>query len=306
MPARNAAATIGRTLHALAEQETGEHYEVIVVDDGSDDATPAIAGDFGQPVRVIRQAAEGPAAARNVGVEAASGYVLAFTDADCVPASAWLASGLDALQGVALVQGAVHPDPRASPGPFDRTLRINSETGLYELANLFLRREWFERVGGLEAWLDQDLGKELAEDVWLGWRIRRAGGKTVFCPEAVVYHEVFRRGARGFIAERRRLRNFPAIVRKVPELRRHAFFGRLFLSARTASFDAAVAGGVAALVLRSRTPLLLAAPYFRFATHRVKPWRPGGLRVAAVRTAADAVGLVELVRGSARARSLVL
>lgn len=306
VPAHDAEPTIGRCLRALATQTVDQPYEVVVVDDGSQDDTATAVRDHGRGVHLVEQRAMGPAAARNAGVRAASGSILAFTDADCEPTPEWLAAGVAALRCAALVQGAVHPDPRASPGPFDRTLRVTSETGLYELANVFVNRSWFERVGGLEAWLDQTDGKELAEDLWLGWRIRRAGGRTSFCPEAVVYHAVFHRGPHDFVAERRRLRYFPAIARKVPELRREAFFARIFLTRRTAAVDAAVTGGLAAAIMRSKLPLALALPYLWLACKGHRPWRSDEVKVALVRALADLVGLAALVRGTLRERCPVL
>ena len=59
----------------------------------------------------------------------------------------------------------------------------------------------------------------MAEDVWLGWRARRAGLATGFASAAVVHHAVFPRSAGEYVAERRRLRHFPALVRRIPELR---------------------------------------------------------------------------------------
>ena len=67
------ASVLGQTLAPL---------EVIIVDDGSTDATPEIALSLGAPVRLLRQDRQGPAAARNAGAEAASGRFLAFIDAD--------------------------------------------------------------------------------------------------------------------------------------------------------------------------------------------------------------------------------
>jgi glycosyltransferase involved in cell wall biosynthesis len=56
--------------------------EIIVVDDGSTDASAAIAQSFGAPVRVLAQPNLGPAAARNLGLAHATGDLLAFLDAD--------------------------------------------------------------------------------------------------------------------------------------------------------------------------------------------------------------------------------
>src|SRR5262245_59961185 len=56
--------------------------EVIVVDDGSKDLSAEVAESYGDPVRVLRQAKQGPADARNRGIEAAGGDYLSFLDAD--------------------------------------------------------------------------------------------------------------------------------------------------------------------------------------------------------------------------------
>src|SRR5262245_38699529 len=110
VPAHDAASTLGRTLEALAAQDLDEPFEVIVVDDGSHDATATLAEDAG--VRVIRHPQPlGPGPARNSGAEFAQGEALAFTDADCYPTPSWLREALAALEHADLVQGAVRPDP---------------------------------------------------------------------------------------------------------------------------------------------------------------------------------------------------
>lgn len=304
VPARDAAATIGRTLACLAAQRGAPAHETIVVDDGSADATAEIAERAG--ARVIRGAHGGPAAARNAGAAAARAPLLAFTDADCYPTPGWLAAGVAALADADLVQGRVEPEPGAELGPFDRTLRIERERGLYETANLLVRRELFERLGGFEDWLPARVGKPLAEDVWLGWRARRAGARTAFSADALVHHAVFRRGAAGYVAERLRLVHFPELARKVPELRRELLFARAFLNPRSAAFDAALAG--VAVAAAGRAPLALAAavPYAALVARRAAAWGRLGPRVALVDPVADAVAFAALARGSVRARAVVL
>jgi glycosyltransferase involved in cell wall biosynthesis len=86
IPAYNAAATLAQTLHSVLAQ-THRQIEVIVVDDGSTDATPEVLRSFGASIRVIRQPNGGLAAARNAGLKAARGEYVALMDADdlCEP-----------------------------------------------------------------------------------------------------------------------------------------------------------------------------------------------------------------------------
>jgi glycosyltransferase involved in cell wall biosynthesis len=309
IPARDAAATLGRTLAALQGQRFEGDFEVIVVDNGSLDATAAVARAAPLGPRVVeRRRGEGPAAARNAGVTVSRAPILAFTDADCEPAPGWLAAGVDALARADLVQGTVAPAAGAHVGPFDRTVWVAGGS-LYEAASLFVRRSWWERVGGFQELLaGAGNGAPFGEDAWFGWRVRRAGGRADLCPEARVEHAVFPRDARGFIAERRRFANFPPLAARVPELRRERFFAGSFLSRRTAAFDVALLGcALAAGAGRPRLALTAAIPYAALVAASAGRWGPRlGPRVAAVEVVADFVGAVALVRGSVAARSLLL
>lgn len=311
VPARNASGTIRRTLAGLRDQACTASREVIVVDDGSTDETAAIAEAAG--ARVLRQAQRGPGEARNLGARVARGEILAFTDADCYPTPVWLSEGLRALKGADLVQGRVLPDPEADRGPFDHTIWVVRESGLYETANLLVRRELYLRVGGFEDWLEVDIGKRLGEDAWFGWKARRAGARTGFAENALVHHAVFPRGWRDFVAERRRLVYFPALVRKMPELRPHFLCGRLFTTSRSAAFALAFAGAASVCVAAAAgaggwaaLPGLAMGPYIWMAARRAYALGRPGPRITAVEAAADLVGFVALVRGSAHARTLVL
>src|SRR5262249_9614078 len=83
IPARDAAQWLPETI-ASALTQTGVSMEIIVIDDGSTDATPEIAAACGDPVRVIRQPPSGVSAARNAGTSAARGEFIQYLDADDV------------------------------------------------------------------------------------------------------------------------------------------------------------------------------------------------------------------------------
>ena len=82
IPAYNVAQTIRETLDSALSQTCGD-FEVVVVDDGSTDATPSILDSFDAPrLRVVRQRNRGLAGARNTGVAAARGRLIGFLDGD--------------------------------------------------------------------------------------------------------------------------------------------------------------------------------------------------------------------------------
>ena len=84
IPAYNAAATVGRCLDSLLAQ-TYRDFELIVVDDGSTDSTAQIISAYAERdsrIRLIRQENAGVSAARNVGLDAARGDLIGFTDSD--------------------------------------------------------------------------------------------------------------------------------------------------------------------------------------------------------------------------------
>jgi len=90
IPVLNGAATIGDTLSGLMHQAAAPFAaEILVVDNGSTDDTRAVVEKF--PVALLTETARGPAAARNRGLQAARGAIVAHLDADTLPTRRWLA-----------------------------------------------------------------------------------------------------------------------------------------------------------------------------------------------------------------------
>jgi len=190
IPAYNAAATLEECLEACARQSSPA-AEVIVVDDGSSDATPAIAERLG--ARCIRQHNRGPAAARNAGAQAAIGDVLVFTDSDCVPEADWLErllagftdetiAGVGGSYGIrndsSLLARIIHEEIVL------RHQRFRDRVDFLGSFNVAYRRDAFEAAGGF----DESFARASGEDNDLAYRLHDNGGTLRFIADARVAH----------------------------------------------------------------------------------------------------------------------
>lgn len=205
MPAYNPGRTMEHCLSALARQRGVEdlRIEVLVVDNGSN--PPLALGN----ATVIRHELPGSYAARNAGIRASSGEILAFTDADCEPTETWIAEGAKAIRAVgapeAIVAGRVvllaSPSPTAAER-FEQRYAFQQKGNLAEgfgvTANLFVTRSTFATVGFFDEALRSGGDREF------GLRARSLGVVTTFAEGAVVKHPA-RRTVRALLSKARRV-----------------------------------------------------------------------------------------------------
>lgn len=217
----NRAPRLATLLAALAGQDLAAPYEVLVVDDGSRDDTPAVLAAAGPGVTALRHdAPRGPAAARNAGWRAAAAPLVVFTDDDCVPPPGWLTAIVAAWDGAPdrIVQGRVTPDPREAhlEGPFSRSLWVTGVSPYFQTANIAYPRALLERADGFD---EEAFGGVTAEDADLGNRCLELGAHAVYSEAALVHHAVHPLGPLGKLRVATRWAGIVPAYRRHPALR---------------------------------------------------------------------------------------
>lgn len=201
IPTYNRRARLHRVLTGLRDQTDSGPIEVVVVSDGSTDGTDEYlaSGETPLPVVAATQTNQGPAAARNRGVELASGDVVVFLDDDVVPDPGLIAAHRDAharLGDAVVVIGPMlnPPDHTMSPWiaweqamlakQYRAMLRGDWEPTARQFytGNASLRLDHFNAVGGF------DTAFRRAEDVEMAYRLDDRGLAWVFEPRAIGLH----------------------------------------------------------------------------------------------------------------------
>ena len=193
VPVYNAQVFIGKCIEALLDQTYNiEDYEIIVVDDGSNDRTCSIVKSY--PVKYIYQENYGPATARNKGAEKAKGEIILFTDSDCVPDRNWIMEMLKPFEspGVIAVKGAYRTEQRSVVARFSQLefeerfdmLKKAESIDMVDTYSAGYRKEVFLKMGGF----DTSFPVANNEDTDLSYRMSEGGHKMVFNPDAIVYH----------------------------------------------------------------------------------------------------------------------
>jgi GT2 family glycosyltransferase len=187
----NGSSTIGDCCEGLSELEYPD-FEVIVVDDGSSDKTAAIAQEYG--FRVIRTDNQGLSSARNVGLQAASGEIVAYIDDDARPDSHWLTylaatymrSEYGGVGGPNIAppgDGPIAECVENAPGNPTHILLSDQEAAHIPGCNMAFRKAALEAIGGFDSQF-----RTAGDDVDVCWRLRQCGWRLGFSPAAMVWH----------------------------------------------------------------------------------------------------------------------
>ncbi|HEX6535683.1 MAG TPA: glycosyltransferase [Gemmatimonadaceae bacterium] len=234
-------ATIRECLDGLRRLDYPD-YEVIVVDDGSTtDAVATIAAEYrADGVRLIRTPNRGLSAARNAGLAAATGEIVAYIDDDACPDRHWL-TYLAAIFLRTSFVGVGGPNlPLADDGPIAdcvanapggpaHVLLSDREAEHIPGCNMAFRKDALEAIGGFDPRF-----RAAGDDVDLCWRLQERGWKLGFDPAAVVMHHR-RKSVRAFWRQQRGYGRAEAMLeRKWPQkynaVGHVAWSGRIYAS----------------------------------------------------------------------------
>ena len=234
-------------------------YEVIVVNDGSRDRTLEIAESYPY-CRIISQPNKGLSAARNVGAEAATGEIVAYTDSDCVADPDWLTYLVAKMEtsGLAACGGPNFPPPEDSlvpaavavaPGGPTHVLLSDEVAEHIAGCNMAFRRETLLGLGGFDP-----VYRAAGDDVDICWRFQDAGYVIGFSPAAIVWH--FRRNTvRAYCNQQRGYGKAEALVYS-----KHPFRFNLFGQAK---WLGRIYGDLSTALLLSRRPVIYSGVFGR-------------------------------------------
>jgi glycosyltransferase involved in cell wall biosynthesis len=199
---RNRAASLRAMLASLANQEFAGTCEIVLVNNGSSDETPAVVQAFALespwPVLHLFEPVPGLARARNRGLASARGEIVACTDDDCYPSPDYLAALVECFceRGVDFAGGRVLLfDPTDKPLTIQNArerLEISPysyiHAGMIHGANMAFRREALLEIGGFDERLGAGTRFKSGEDVDVLRRLSWCGKRGVYDPRICVYH----------------------------------------------------------------------------------------------------------------------
>ena len=199
---RDRARQLSACLHHLAQARSacGHASEIVVVDNGSRDDTRDVVSAHAEslPIRYLLEARPGLSIARNRGIAAARGALVAFTDDDCNVDRDWMQAIVDAFASrpqLSILGGMVSPAADS-----DRTASLRTHAEVKDVVsadailatmsgcNMVFRREVFGRIGCFDPAFGKGRRIGSAEDLDLMYRALRRGCSILYLPHVVVRH----------------------------------------------------------------------------------------------------------------------
>lgn len=195
VPVWNDPKRIVKCVEALKNQTMPfEHYEIIVVDNGSTDETYSVIQQI-EGITALQEFGAGSYAARNAALDLAKGEYVAFTDADCIPDSNWVESLVVCAEespNFGVIAGEVkffkHPDDNvenaaiAYESLFSMNQKAYALQGVCITANWLSKREVILNHGGFNSRVKSGGDHDMAN------RLTKSGLDVIYCPQALVLH----------------------------------------------------------------------------------------------------------------------
>ena len=205
IPSYNRQDEIKELLDSLEHQDLSKNeFEIIIADDGSTDGTEQLVNDYKQKsslcILLLKQDHQGPGAARNLGMENASGQIFIFVDSDCTAPANWLVKIKKTFEKDPTTEAFGGPDDAGKDfTPLLKAINYSMTSFLstggirggkkrrlskfYPRSfNMGLRRELYNKIGGFGS-------LRHGQDIEFSNRIIKSGARVVYIPDAVVYHK---------------------------------------------------------------------------------------------------------------------
>jgi glycosyltransferase involved in cell wall biosynthesis len=193
IPTYNRLPILQKCINALESQLYNFNYEIVIIDDGSDDGTIEwMESSNYSHVVLYQQLHQGAAIARNLGIEKSKYETIIFIDSDLVVTPTFLSSHAEALTKARMKTGN---DRQFSYGSVINTSNFEDPTSepykltdysaaFFATGNVAIAKHWLISVGQFDTRFQQ-YGWE---DLELGVRLKKAGLTLIKCPDAVGYH----------------------------------------------------------------------------------------------------------------------
>ena len=259
VPTYNRREDVLKCITALGNQTyPADRFEILIVDDGSTDGTQEAVQKKACEIPNLSyyrvQVNNGDGHARNQGVNAAKGVIIAFTDDDCIPSPAWIEEAVSVFEkeeSLTGVDGKTLPeekiDFRKKIFNYARTMNSPGPSRYPPTCNVFYRKKDLIEIGGFDEKI------RYANDVDLAARLLEKGKKMVFAEKVLVLHKVDYLPFFKYLRRMSVFQSYPLVVKKNPSMRKNFFLG--FFIKKTHIYPILITISLFFYLLSTRNPI---------------------------------------------------